>query len=66
MTLLVFAALLLSNTASNAWGLLDDVILQGNCLVTIYKDVSDELVERSVVRPVFKNVVQKYLDIAVV
>lgn len=66
MTLLVFAALLLSNTALNAWGLLDDVILQGNCLVTIYKDVSDELVERSVLPPVVKNVVQRYLDKAVV
>lgn len=67
VALLIFAALLLSsNTALNAWGLLDDVILQGNRLVTVYKDVSDELVERSVVGLTDEQMVQKHLDIAVV
>ena len=66
MALLAFAALLLSNTALNAWGLLDNVILQGNRLVTIYKDVSDEPVERSVVCPGVKKMIQESIDKAVV
>jgi len=63
---LFLVGLLLSNAALHAWGLLDDVILRDNRLVAIYKDVSDELVERSVVDPADEQTVQEYLDRAVV